>query len=98
MMDTPVSTRSIASPTDSDTPMDRLSAMAFCGIAPEVMVSTCRFRTCTAGSAATMNQPITMPMGTSTQRQLFAPMMRPSALPMGMKPTFAPVRNSTRPR
>ena len=67
-MEIPVSTRSMARPMDTATPMDRLVLMALPGIAPEVSSSTCRFRTCTAGSACTMNQPISIPMGISIQR------------------------------
>ena len=45
--------RSIASPTEMDTPMDRLVLSAFFGIAPAVISYTCLLRTCTAGSADT---------------------------------------------
>ena len=50
-MGSPVSTRSMASPMDTATPMERLVLMAFPGMAPEVSSSTCRFSTWTAGSA-----------------------------------------------
>ena len=54
MMDTPVSTRIIASPSDTATPTERAMFMAWAGIAPAVISSTCLFSTCTAGSACTM--------------------------------------------
>ena len=41
--------------------------MALPGMAPEVISSTCLFSTWTAGSAWTMNQPISMPMGIRIQ-------------------------------
>ena len=47
-------TRSMAMPMETATPMDKDSPMAFWGIAPLVTSSTCRFKTWTAGSAATM--------------------------------------------
>ena len=53
-MDSPVSTRTMASPTETETPMDRLSFMALPEIAPSVSSSTCRISTYTAGSASTM--------------------------------------------
>ena len=52
-MDIPVSTRIIASPRDTATPMERLMLMAPAVIVPEVMSSTCFVRTNTAGSART---------------------------------------------
>ena len=45
--------RSMERPTETDTPMDRLSPSAFCGMAPEVSSYTCLLRTCTAGPAET---------------------------------------------
>ena len=66
----PVSTRSMARPMETATPMERLVLMALPGMAPEVSSSTCRFSTWTAGSAWTMNQPISMPMGIRTQLQV----------------------------
>ena len=50
----PVSTRSIAIPMDTDTPMDKLVPIALALIAPEVISSTCFVSTNTAGSALTM--------------------------------------------
>ena len=46
--------RSMESPTDTATPMERLVLNAFAGIAPDVISYTCLFRTCTAGSAVTI--------------------------------------------
>lgn len=66
-METPVSTRTMARPMDAATPTERLAPMAPPGMAPEVISSTWRFSTWTAGSAWTMNQPISMPMGASSQ-------------------------------
>ena len=66
-MEMPVRTRVMARPTDTATPTERLMLMALPGMAPEVISSTCRFSTWTAGSACTMNQPISMPMGMRTQ-------------------------------
>ena len=76
-IETPVSTRSMARPMDTATPMDRLVLMALPGIAPEVSSSTCRFSTWTAGSACTMNQPISIPMGIRTQLCSKAAIWRP---------------------
>ena len=73
----PVRTRSMARPMDTATPMDRLVLMALPGIAPEVSSSTCRFSTWTAGSACTMNQPISIPMGIRTQLCSKAAIWRP---------------------
>ena len=67
-MEIPVSTRTMDSPIDIATPMDRLVLMARPGMAPEVISSTCLLSTWTAGSAWTMNQPISMPIGIRTQR------------------------------
>ena len=47
----PVSTRTIASPRENATPMDRLIPIAFAEMAPEVSSSTCSVNTYTAGSA-----------------------------------------------
>ena len=44
-MEMPVSTRIIASPIDTATPIDKLKPMAFAGIAPSVISSTCLLRT-----------------------------------------------------
>ena len=53
-MEMPVSTRSMARPTDTDTPMDRLFCSAAPEMAPSVKFSTCLSSTYTAGSALTM--------------------------------------------
>ena len=68
-MGTPVRMRSIASPTDTDTPTDRLNPSARGGMAPAVSSYTCRLSTCTAGSADTTKYPISIPSGTSSQRR-----------------------------
>ena len=67
-MGQPVMTRSMARPLAADTAMDRLSPMAFAEMAPALSSSTCLLRTCTAGSALMMNQPMTMAKGISSQR------------------------------
>ena len=54
MMEMPVSTRIMASPSDTATPMDSAAFMALAGIEPAVISSTCLFSTWTAGSACTM--------------------------------------------
>jgi len=54
MIEMPVSTRIMARPSDTATPTDRAMFMAWAGIAPAVISSTCLFSTCTAGSACTM--------------------------------------------
>ena len=82
---------------DTDTPTDMASPMARWGIAPLVTSSTCRLSTWTAGSAATMNQPTTMPMGTNSQYSGSPARVRPRKEPAGIKPTLAPVRNRTNP-
>ena len=66
-MDIPVRIRSMASPMETATPTDRLVLSALPAMAPEVISSTCLFSTWTAGSACTMNQPISMPMGIRIQ-------------------------------
>ena len=66
-MEIPVITRIMARPMETATPMERLVLMALPGMAPEVISSTCLFRTWTAGSAWTMNQPISIPMGIRIQ-------------------------------
>lgn len=52
---------------ETETPMERLRRIAFPLIAPLVISSTWRVSTCTAGSAATINQPITAPIISSAQ-------------------------------
>ena len=52
-MEIPVSTRVIASPTETATPMDMVFIITVFFTAPEVTSSTWAFSTCTAGSAAT---------------------------------------------
>ncbi len=59
----PVTTRSIESPTDIATPMDKLRPNTFPEICPSVISSTCCFSTLTAGSAATMKKPSSIPSG-----------------------------------
>ena len=54
MMEIPVSTRIMASPSDRATPTDSAMFMAWAGMAPAVISSTCLFSTWTAGSACTM--------------------------------------------
>ena len=63
----PVSTRSMARPTATAIPMERVVPMARWEMAPPVSSSTCWLSTRTAGSAATMNQPTSIPMGMITQ-------------------------------
>jgi hypothetical protein len=67
MIEMPVSTLTMASPNDTDTPRDKLVPIALAEMAPEVISSTCFVRTNTAGSARTMKYPMIMPMGTITQ-------------------------------
>lgn len=93
----PVSTRTIARPFAVATAMDRLRPIAFAEIAPALSSSTCWLRICTAGSASMMNQPITIASGISSHRCHPAPIAAPSTEPSGEKPTFTPVKNSTRP-
>ena len=66
MIETPVMTRSMASPPAAETAMDRLMPIAFAEIAPALKSSTCRLRIWTAGSALMMNQPISMASGMSS--------------------------------
>ena len=54
MMFRPVSTRTMASPTDTHTPMDRALPMARWEMEPLDTSSTCLVSTATAGSALTM--------------------------------------------
>ena len=61
----PVSTLIIASAREAATPMEREISMALAGLDPAVSSSTCLFSTCTAGSAFTMNYPISMAIGMS---------------------------------
>ena len=67
MMEIPVSTRIMASASDTDTPMESAAFMALAGMAPAVISSTYRFSTWTAGSADTMKYPMSMAMGISSQ-------------------------------
>ena len=53
-MEMPVSTRTMASPTEMDTPAESAMPMAWAEIAPSVTSSTCLFSTYTAGSALTI--------------------------------------------
>ena len=53
-MFSPVSTRTMARPTDRHTPMDRARPMAFWEMEPLDTSSTCLVSTATAGSALTM--------------------------------------------
>ena len=53
-MFSPVSTRTIASPTDTHTPIDMASPMARWEMEPLDTSSTCLVSTVTAGSALTM--------------------------------------------
>ena len=54
IMDIPVSTLNMASPTEAATPIDKLVPIALAEIAPEVISSTCLVSTNTAGSAFTI--------------------------------------------
>ena len=76
---------------------ERLYFITFPGIAPALTSSICFSSTATAGSAEIMNQPSSAASGMSGQLRSPASAV-PSAAPSDEKPTFTPVRNSTRPK
>ena len=96
-MEIPVSTRSMAMPMDTATPMDRPRRMADWEMEPMETSSTCLMSTWTAGSAATMYQPITIPRRMRLQGAGERARAEPRKCPAGIKPMFTPVRNMTRP-
>ena len=93
----PVSTRSMASPTEHATPMDRLSIIARCEMPPFVMVSTLTVEHmhCRLGDDEEIahhqperhKDPAVAALG-----QLLAQIVA-----RRIKPTLTPVRNSARP-
>ena len=97
MMLMPVTTRSMAMPMASAMATERLSFIALPGIAPALTCSICFSRTPTAGSAEMMNQPSSIDSGMSSHLAPLSASAAPSDAPRVEKPTFTPVRNSTRP-
>ena len=77
--------------------MERLICITFSETAPALISSTCLLSTWTAGSAETMNQPISIATGMSSQRVQPLARLLPSSTPSDEKPTFTPVRKITSP-
>ena len=96
-MEIPVRTRSMAMPTERATPMERACRMEVWEMEPIETSSTCLMRTWTAGSAATMKYPMSIPMGMRRKGRSPWAMEAPMSCPADMKPTFTPVRKHTRP-
>ena len=99
MMLIPVRILVIASPIAMQTPAQSPFFMDEELIAPADIRSTCLFKTCTAGSAATTKYPTIMPTGINSHfSQPPAASALPISLPTGIKPTVAPDKNRTRPK
>ena len=93
----PVTTRSMENAMASAIATERLALIVLPGIAPALTSSICFSSTPTAGSAEMMNQPSSAASGMSSQLRSPSASAAPSSAPSDEKPTFTPVRNSTRP-
>ena len=78
-MESPVSMRTMANPSEAATPRESVCSKARPPMAPSVISDTCSLSTWTAGSARTMKKPISIASGTSSQLSESAASLLPSA-------------------
>ena len=93
----PNTARTMESAAASATATLRASFMVRADTAPLLISSTWSVRMWTAGSASTMNQPSTAATAVTTGQPAPPASPRPRISPSELKPTLAPVRNSTSP-